>query len=338
MTFAGSCLLGGMNRRICAPPASETMSVNPISWQRLSTEPYLSAAAGTAAPQAVTTPDPLWIDDQLTLLAGAVAAGTERIIRVPLQAADLTRCSGPDLNAASVVLDVGPHDFDCRHVCDPAAIKLGGRIKLFYTAIGNGADCIGQAESHDGLSFVKSDHPVCTGRAPEVVERRGRLYLFHVLKGPRLGYQIHLAISTDLQTFQPVSSAPVVGAGPLDGWDAFEVTTPRIFERNATYFMIYAGGSRPDRSDLPAALGLATSQDLVHWEKYPGNPVFKTGLPGAWDDGALWFGSALQLNESIYLLYEGGRLADLGGPSLGRTQVGLAEFPGTEFDRSMAGW
>ncbi len=67
--------------------------------------------------------------------------------------------------------------------------------------------------------------------------------------------------------------------------------------------MAYGGCDR--YFDYPGAIGLARSHDLRNWERYPGNPILERGLPGSWDEGALWFATVLKVGHTYYLCYEG---------------------------------
>lgn len=69
------------------------------------------------------------------------------------------------------------------------------------------------------------------------------------------------------------------------------VNTPGSWERNFTgwgdvlkegsVFKMWYGGSDNVSRDQS---GYATSFDGLHWTKYPGNPVFRSGSPGSWDE------------------------------------------------------
>lgn len=98
--------------------------------------------------------------------------------------------------------------------------------------------------------------------------------------------------------------------------------------------MMYCGSDRYD--DYPWHAGLATSHDLVHWEKYSGNPVFSRGSEGAWDEGAIWFTTMAKIDGVYCMWYEG-----FGGGTArtepygsylegGKSQIGLATLE-TEF-------
>ncbi len=309
-----------------------------MEWKRVFDSPYLAPEENTVAPAAVTTPDCLSINGELEFYIGGVEAGRERIIHSPLSHFDLEKPATGLLASATVALHAGPGEFDCYHVYDPATLFLDGKIYLFYSAIGTGPDSIGLAISENGEEFQKFDHPVLIGRAPEVVWLDGRFHLFYVLKSDESSYQIFSSITEDLKSFQDVSKGPILKAGLPGCWDGFEVTTPRVFKRGKMYYLLYAGSRSSHRKDMPEAFGLARSKDLIHWEKYPQNPVFSIGRPGHWDDGAIWFGTVFEWNNQLNLIYEGGRLADIENHTPAITQVGLARISCIDFDQAAAKW
>jgi len=237
-----------------------------------------------------------------------------------------------------IAVDTGPRRFDSQHVFDPAAVTVSGQVFLYYSAIGPDVDMLGLAISSDGVSFRKRETPVLAGRAPEVIYSANVFHLFYVREIPGQGYAIFSATSENGETFLPVSDQPVLGPGETDAWDSFEVTTPRLFERSGMFYMLYAGESDPARKDKPNAFGLARSYDLLTWERYPRNPVFRKGVPGEWDDGAIWFGTIFSWGDKLYLIYEAGAEADVtrAGPAL--TQVGLAMVDKAAFDQWIADW
>jgi hypothetical protein len=65
--------------------------------------------------------------------------------------------------------------------------------------------------------------------------------------------------------------------------------------------MIYRGTS--DRNGSAMKLGLATSKDGIHWERYAGNPIFEpSDIKGA---SQFWFTNAVIKDDVIYLFVEG---------------------------------
>jgi hypothetical protein len=308
-----------------------------LAWQRVLPEPFLRPHPRTPLSEAVTTPDMLIWRGQPILYVGAVHEGHERLMAVTLPAdalRDARVLSAPQVTTA---VDIGPHGFDSEHVFDPAAVVVDEQVYLYYSAVGAAEDRIGLAISDDGRVFAKHPQPVLIGRAPEVFRFEGRLYLFYVRPMPGGGYAVFLAVSDDGRHFEPLRAQPVLEAAASPAWDSYEVTTPRLFERRGVVYMLYAASGDPTRRDKPVRFGLARSSDLVQWERYPHNPVFHTGDPGTWDDGAIWFGTVFEWDERLYLMYEGGS-ADALTDTLAQTQVGLAVLDGEAFDQAVASW
>jgi hypothetical protein len=297
--------------------------------------PALCPQAGTWYAESVTTPDVIAVGNMLWCYVGAIAGGHERIVVMQLDPVALrvpVSLSGP----ARLALDVGaPGSFDAEHVMDPAAVVIGPRVFLYYSALGAGPDSIGLATSADGVTFTRSLERVLIGRAPEAVVHDGRVFLFHVRETIAGGYAIHLATSIDGIGFSEAGSGPVLDPGDAGSWDSRTVTTPRLFARGGFYYMLYAGDD--ETRDEPRAFGLARSRDLVRWTRYARNPVFRRGWPGAWDDGAVWFGTVFEWNDTLYLFYEGtSRAALRDGANASAAGVALCRI--TAFDRCVADW
>jgi predicted GH43/DUF377 family glycosyl hydrolase len=223
------------------------------------------------------------------------------------------------------VVDVSKNGFDSRAALDPAAVYFNKKVFLYYSGLGSGDDSVGLATSSDRLDFVKQEGPVLKGRAPEAVLKEGILYLYYVLKNDNGGYSIYLATSADGYKFTGFGKAPVFDCGRPGAWDDKTVTTPRIFENDGVYYMIYAGDNK--YLDYPPYFGLAFSYDLIHWIRSTQNPVFSRGKKGQWDDGAIWFGDMFLYKGRWYLYYEGWGGGESSGKEYGRgghSQIGLA--------------
>jgi len=317
----------------------QTMERGSLRWQRIFDEPFIAPMEDSCAPDAITTPDILILNGMVHIFVGAVSQSQERIILLPLPP-DRWKPSAPLSfpSETSVVLEPGPQSFDSQHVFDPAVVAQDEKLYLFYSAIGTGPDQIGAAISDDGIHFTKLPAPILVGRSPEVVIQDNLFSLFFVRDRPGQGYAIYLAQSKDCIQYELVRNEPVLTAGQHGEWDDFEVTTPRIIQINDCYYMIYAGLNRSDQKDIPRAFGLARSLDLINWEKYPHNPVFSCAEQGAWDDGAIWFGTPFQMHDTLYLLYEGGRLENILDHSPALTQVGLADLPVQDFLAGILSW
>lgn len=72
---------------------------------------------------------------------------------------------------------------------------------------------------------------------------------------------------------------PVLSQGPEGSWDAGPLMTGMTLHHEGRYYLFY--GSMVDRVQR---IGLAISDDLIHWEKYDGNPILEPG--GEWYETA----------------------------------------------------
>ena len=70
-----------------------------------------------------------------------------------------------------------------------------------------------------------------------------------------------------------VQDDPVLAMGP-QAYDQFAVAFDQVFERDGVYYAYYhANSHKPWTADWTT--NLARSTDLVHWEKYPHNPLIE---------------------------------------------------------------
>lgn len=230
-------------------------------------------------------------DRELRLYAEGSVAGHEQIGLFTADAGEPADTATWTAYPRNPVLGVGT-GFDAGGVFDPAVVRLGRRWLLYYSATEGDAhafaeqlehglvsgqptdECIGLAVSEDGVTFTRHpDGRVLTARCPFAVVDDGTVYLFHVRISDG-GYRIHLALSEDGVEFRELDG-PVLDVGSADSWDSHTVTTPKVFRDGDQWCLSYAGDS--ERLDDPTGIGLACSDDLLSWEKIPGNPVFTVG-------------------------------------------------------------
>jgi len=308
-----------------------------LAWRRNENNPVLPTREGTWMESQTANPDLLLLGDTYHMYFRGQQGGHDRIGLATVPEHGFDGVTWEILSRP--VIDVGaPGSWDETHALDPAAAAVDGTIYLYYSAVCERCDrsvCL--ATSRDGVQFEKfADNPVVIGGGPEVVYFNG---LFHLLywkerKGRR-GFQIHLSTSRDGYRFEEASAEPVLAAGPEGAWDSHTVETPRIFREGGLFYMVYCGSDRND--DYPSEAGLATSRDLVQWNKYPGNPIFSRGNEGEWDEGAIWFTTVEKIDGVYYMWYEG-----YGGGTArkepygsylkgGRSQIGLATMKADYF-------
>jgi predicted GH43/DUF377 family glycosyl hydrolase len=120
------------------------------------------------------------------------------------------------------------------------------------------------------LDIRKADgSPIASGPygTPTVFVEGGVWYLFYE-RGDR---GVWLATSKDGKVWTNVQDEPVLAMGP-DAYDRYAVAIDQVFKRDGVYYAYYhANAHNPWKKDWTT--NLARSKDMIHWEKYPGNPL-----------------------------------------------------------------
>ena len=188
---------------------------------------------------------------------------------------------GPWVSDVEPVLKPGSAgEWDEKQVLAPHVIQTGDGYVMYYSGTNSaGKQQIGMATSSDGIRWTKYNDPSTT-EAP---------YL---------------------------ESDPVLQPGESGSWDANWVHQPRVFETAQGWVMFYRGTK--DASGNTMALGLAASDDGIHWNKSALNPVFLPNEISKSDQ--FWFHNALFVNDIYYIFIEG----DINK----KTQIYLATYKG----------
>ncbi len=85
------------------------------------------------------------------------------------------------------------------------------------------------------------------------------------------------AISNDMRHWHVLPDA--LHPGPAGSWDDLATWTGSVLEHDRRWHMLYTGINRSERG-LIQRIGLAVSDDLVHWTKHPANPLLEAD--GRW--------------------------------------------------------
>lgn len=80
------------------------------------------------------------------------------------------------------------------------------------------------------------------------------------------------AVSQDLAHWEILPDALSPSEDDPQAWDSYTTWTGSLLQRDGLWHLFYTGGSRAEEGRVQR-IGLATSEDLLHWEKYGGNPV-----------------------------------------------------------------
>jgi predicted GH43/DUF377 family glycosyl hydrolase len=103
---------------------------------------------------------------------------------------------------------------------------------------------------------------------PTVWQENNIWYLFY----ERNDLGIWLATSKDLEVWTNVQDAPVIAMGPEE-YDQYGVAVNQIVKYRGWYYAYYHGTPFEDWSLW--STNVAASKDLVHWKKYPLNPIME---------------------------------------------------------------
>jgi predicted GH43/DUF377 family glycosyl hydrolase len=276
-----------------------------FQWKRNARNPVIPAFTDTWMETQAANPDLLLMGDTYYLYYSGQQQGHNRIgvATIPRNQFDGFTWKFSLRPLINVGAAGSPDEMHC---LDPATVLVKSRVFLYYTGVDSlGHQTICLTISSDGTRFTKYEkNPVLTGCDPEVVYSKNTFYLFFRRSMPgKEGFEIHYATSPDGFHFTEPTTDPVLSVGSKGSWDSFSLQTPRIFSEGNLFYMVYCGSDR--YKEYPWNAGLATSRDLIHWEKYTGNPIFTRGMTGTWDEGAIWHTMVEKINGHYYMWYEG---------------------------------
>jgi hypothetical protein len=209
-------------------------------------------------------------------------------------------------------------DAEANGFCAPGAIVLGGKVHLFYQTYGNKRrDAICHAWSEDGVHFARNPtNPVFRptgdwncGRAidADVIEHGDRLLLYWATRDPEFKIQM-----------QGVSAAPLESDFGRDKWTQLNPDGPilkpelpwerrcieaaAMAKRDGRLYMFYAGGYNNE----PQQVGVAESDDGVHFTRLFDEPFLPNGPPGSWNSSESGHPFLFQDDDGRdYLFYQG---------------------------------
>ncbi len=197
---------------------------------------------------------------------------------------------------------------------NPTAVRVGSKTVLLFRAQDrHRTSRIGYAESDDGLHFTVRPDPVLAPEAPyeknggvedpRVVEIHGLYYLTYT------GYDTHaaqlcLATSKDLIHWERKG---VIMPAYRGTWNTQWTKSGAIIPEqiNGRWWMYYLGTRTDSDGKARDYMGLAVSDDLLHWRDATDQPVLPR-RPGAFDSRVMEPGPAPFLTKAgIFLLYNG---------------------------------
>jgi hypothetical protein len=173
---------------------------------------------------------------------------------------------------------------------DMMVVKVDGIYYMFAESLNDQAHML---TSKDRIHWTRqgkldirkvNGEPIAPGPfgTPAVIHENGKWYLFY----ERDDVAIWLATSTDLKTWTHVQDDPVIERGP-GAYDAAMIAVDQVIKYKGRYYAYYHG-LIPKSNPQEWTSDIAASDDLVHWTKYPGNPLIAHDVssPELVEDGA----------------------------------------------------
>jgi len=220
-----------------------------------------------------------------------------------------------------------PGSFDERSVDCPFVFRTGGRFGMTYVGFDGTGYQTGLAESDDlvhwrraGLIFPRDpSSPVFRYnaalmcilrdndlRSSAMLKKVNGRYLGAWHAYPNPGYEvgpavIGLAWSDDLRHWE--RSEPILEPDPNTAWEAGGLYKPYLVKDGGTYYLYYNAKNTEKR--WHEQTGVAVSQDLKTWHRYPGNPIIANGPEQAWDARFASDPAVLRLGKQWALYYFG---------------------------------
>jgi predicted GH43/DUF377 family glycosyl hydrolase len=165
---------------------------------------------------------------------------------------------------------------DAGWVEDMCVVKDGGTYRMFAEGEGDIAHQLTSTdlihwEERGPLDIRTTDgRPISPGPrgTPTVWVEDGRWWLFYE-RGDR---GVWLARSEDegRKVWVNVRDEPVIAMGP-EPYDKHAVALNQVVKREGVYYAFYHANAHRPWKDWTTCV--ARSKDLIHWEKYPGNPI-----------------------------------------------------------------
>ena len=223
-----------------------------------------------------------------------------------------------DLNNWKKEAEILPEkDYEEKGLCAPHAKVIDGEVHLFYQTYGNREkDAICHAVSTDGINFSRNEtNPIFSptgdwniGRAidADVYVKGDSAFLFWATRDAAYKQQLlgvsvaHLSSGFKRNSWNQISKAPLLK--PELDWEMNCIEAASVFEDGGKYYMFYAGAYNHEGQQI----GLAVSDDLIHWNRTSNQPVLPKGKENEWNSWESGHpGVFIDTNGEKWLFYQG---------------------------------
>ncbi len=157
---------------------------------------------------------------------------------------------------------------------DMCVVKHEGMYWMFAEGKNDIAHLLSSPNGRDWTELGPLDVRLKTGKpiepgpygTPTAWLEDGVWYLFY----ERRDQGVWLATSKDMKVWTNLQDEPVLKMGPAE-YDSTAIATNQIIKQDGWYYTFYHANAHRPWKDWTSNVG--RSRDLIHWEKYQGNPL-----------------------------------------------------------------
>ena len=201
----------------------------------------------------------------------------------------------------------------------PGVLVINGKVHVFYQTYGNGVnDALCHAVSDNGISNFKRNptNPIFRpdgawncGRAidAEVFFYKNRYFLYYATRDPEMKIQMQGVATAPSDTdfsrndWTHISKEKPIMKPELP-WEGKCIEAASIIKRNGKLYMFYGGGY----NNWPQQVGVAESDDGIHWQRLSDKPLLSNGKSGEWNSSESGHPHIFEdIDGRTYLFFQG---------------------------------
>lgn len=154
------------------------------------------------------------------------------------------------------------------------------------------------------LSKILNQYEGIAIGSPSVISDNDTLKMLYAAGGVDTKGRISYAYSLDGTHWTNYNAAtPIFDVSSDGNWDSHFLDTPDWLKDNMGYKLYYFGDR--DNNSIGGAIGLAESDDGIHWNRVGTEPILSPGNSGEWDELYIESPSVLYDGTTYFMWYSG---------------------------------
>jgi len=210
-------------------------------------------------------------------------------------------------------------EYEKNGISAPGVLVINGKVHVFYQTYGNGVnDALCHAVSENGISdftrnpsnpIFKPDGEWNCGRAidAEVFFYKNKYFLYYATRDPEMKIQLQGVATAPSNTdfsrndwIHISKEKPIMK--PELPWEGKCIEAASIIKRNGKLYMFYGGGY----NNWPQQVGVAESDDGIHWQRLSDKPLLSNGKSGEWNSSESGHPHIFEdIDGRTYLFFQG---------------------------------